>query len=70
VFVSVLNLKPGMDRGDARFRVSAEWDSLTQMALVVAIENEFGLELTAGQVIELETFDSALAIVTASVPSV
>lgn len=41
------------------------WDSLAQMLLVVAIEREFGIELTTDDVIDLESFDGAVALVSA-----
>ncbi|MGN7186961.1 hypothetical protein [Microbacterium enclense] len=41
------------------------WDSLAQMLLVVAIEQEFAIELTTDEVIDLESFDGAVTLVSA-----
>jgi acyl carrier protein len=68
VFVAVLELAPETPRSDVR-RAAVGWDSLGHMSLVMAIEDEFGLALTADHVIEIESFDSALAIVIAATAS-
>ena len=41
---------------------SAAWDSLFQLTLVLAIEQEFNVTLTDTEVIDLNSFGSALQI--------
>lgn len=41
---------------------SASWDSLFHLTLVLAIEQEFGITLTDVEVVELNSFESALQI--------
>lgn len=41
---------------------SASWDSLFQLTLVLAIEQEFGVTLTDTDVLDLNSFGSALHI--------
>jgi acyl carrier protein len=41
---------------------SPSWDSLFQLTLVVAIEQEFGVTLTDTDVLDLNSFTSALHI--------
>lgn len=41
----------------------ASWDSLVQINLVLAIEQEFGVRFDDADAIELNSFDSALEIV-------
>ncbi|HMB81494.1 MAG TPA: phosphopantetheine-binding protein [Vicinamibacterales bacterium] len=41
---------------------SASWDSLFQLTLVLAIEQEFGVTLSDTDVLDLNSFDSALHI--------
>ena len=40
----------------------SHWDSLMQLGLVSAIEQEFGVSLTAADAIELSSFEAALEI--------
>ena len=42
---------------------SASWDSLFQLTLVLAIEQEFEVTLTDTDVVDLNSFNSALHIV-------
>lgn len=45
-------------------RVSCpNWDSLLQLNLILAIEQEFAISLTDDEAIDLNSFDSALQIV-------
>ena len=41
---------------------SASWDSMFQLTLVLAIEQEFGVTLTDTDVLDLNSFSSALHI--------
>ena len=40
------------------------WDSLTHMGLIVAIENEFGIELTGDDIADMTSCDAIRTIVT------
>jgi len=40
------------------------WDSLTHMGLIVAIENEFGIELTGDDIADMTSCDTIRTIVT------
>lgn len=62
VFVSAFELEPGFDVDKLRHREHVKWDSLGHITLVAAIEDEFGVELDADQLIDLDSFDSALRI--------
>ena len=39
------------------------WDSLTHMGLIVAIENELGIELSGDDIADMITFDAIRATV-------
>ena len=40
------------------------WDSLTHMGLIVAIEDEFGFEMSGDDIAEMITFDAIRSTVT------
>lgn len=42
----------------------AEWDSIGHMALVSAIEETFGFEMSFDEVLALDSFEAAMEIVT------
>jgi len=42
----------------------SNWDSLTHMSLIVAIEDEFGFEISGDDIAEMITFDAIRSIVT------
>ncbi len=42
----------------------SNWDSLTHMGLIVAIEEEFGFEMSGDDIAEMITFDTIRSIVT------
>ncbi|HEX3647860.1 MAG TPA: acyl carrier protein [Pseudonocardiaceae bacterium] len=60
VFVEALALDGGIDVERLAFRDVPAWDSVGHMALVAAIEDEFGVQLDTAQVIDLSSFTSAL----------
>ena len=41
----------------------ANWDSLTHMNLIVAIEDEFGIEISGDDIAEMTSFESIKKIV-------
>ena len=64
VFVEALDLGPDGDVVNLKYRDIEAWDSVGHMALVAAIEDEFGIELDTDQVIDLSSFKVALDLVT------
>ena len=64
VFVEALDLGPDVDVANLKYRDIEAWDSVGHMALVAAIEDEFGIELDTDQVIDLSSFKVALDLLT------
>jgi acyl carrier protein len=62
VFVRALELTDDVDVAAIRYREHPHWDSLGHMALVVAIEEEFGVELEPDDLIAMNTFHAVLGI--------
>lgn len=56
VFVDALALDETVDVERLAFRDVPAWDSVGHMALVAAIEDEFGVQLDTDQVIDLSSF--------------
>lgn len=58
IFRAVLDLGSGVDV--TRLERSAEpaWDSLAHALLVAAVESEFGLQVDAGDSLELTSYDA------------
>ncbi|GAA0572091.1 acyl carrier protein [Paractinoplanes ferrugineus] len=61
VFVTALELVPDDDVEHLQHRDHPRWDSLGHLALVVAIEDEFEVELTSDQLIGISSFAAALS---------
>jgi acyl carrier protein len=61
-FTSALELQPDVEVESLDRAECEKWDSLHHMILVVAFEDEFGVELSAAQVVRIETFESAVTI--------
>ena len=59
VFRAVLNLPPGADPSRCRQVNTPEWDSLTHVSLVLALEGEFGLTIDAGDSLTLTSYEAA-----------
>ncbi|GAA1650536.1 acyl carrier protein [Catellatospora bangladeshensis] len=59
VFADALQLPPGTDVDQLKYRDIEQWDSLGHMTLVAAIEDEFGVQLDTDQVIDLSSFKVA-----------
>jgi|ERR1700722_6516593 acyl carrier protein len=57
-----LALPPNCDVSSADSSTLAQWDSVAHLQLVVAIEDEFGIELGPGDVIGLQSYTGAVAI--------
>jgi len=62
IFVRALELTSDADLAKVRFRRHPHWDSLGHYTLMVAIEEEFGVELDPDQFLQIESFDIALAV--------
>ena len=60
VFRRALELGDGTEVEALTYRGVPSWDSLGHMALVAAIEDEFGVELDADQVLDMASFPIAL----------
>lgn len=62
VFAAALDLPPDVDVDTIRYRADPRWDSLAHMALVVAIEEAFEVELAPEQLIAIDSLASAATI--------
>jgi acyl carrier protein len=62
VFVRALELPGNVNVAAIRYRGHPNWDSLGHMSLVVAIEEEFGVEFEPDDLIEMKSFQDALGI--------
>jgi len=62
VFVGTLELPPDVDPAAISYRSHPNWDSLRHMSLVVAMEQEFAVELSPDQIMELDSIDAGLKI--------
>lgn len=60
VFVESLALSPDFDADTIRLYETPGWDSMGHMTLVVAIEDEFDVELDPDQIIEMDSFEVAV----------
>jgi acyl carrier protein len=62
VFVSALDLPADVDVYHLRQRFDERWDSLGHMSLVMAIEDEFEVELDPDTLVALDSFETAVRI--------
>jgi acyl carrier protein len=62
LFASVLSVESTALREDSSPENTSAWDSVTNMMLVASIEEEFGIELTSDEIVEMTTIGSARAI--------
>lgn len=62
VMVKALDLEPSVDLGSLQYRDHPNWDSLGHMALIVALETEFGVEIGANELLRIESLDTAVQI--------
>jgi acyl carrier protein len=62
VFVVTLDLDDGVDVERLEYQHIPQWDSIGHMSLVVAIEDEFDVQLDTDQVIDMSSFAVALAM--------
>lgn len=62
VFRSSLNLPDDADVDGLAYRAIPAWDSLTHMALVAAMEDEFAIRITQDEMIRMDSFAAALRL--------
>jgi acyl carrier protein len=62
VFVRALELTDDVDVTTIAYRCHPNWDSLGHMALVLAVEDEFGVELEPDHLIEMTDFEAVCTI--------
>ena len=62
VFVQALDLDPDVAVESLGYRSHQRWDSLGHMSLVVEMEDTFDVELTADEIIGMDSFGAALKI--------
>ena len=62
LFASVLSLKSKALNEDSSPVNTGAWDSVTNMMLVASIEDEFGIELTSDEIVQMTTIGNARAI--------
>ena len=58
IFREVFRLPEGADVPATRQSSAPDWDSLAHVLLMAAVESEFGLEIDAGDSLELTSFDA------------
>lgn len=63
ILVDTFKISPEKAMEDLTMNDISSWDSLTHMGLIVAIEGEFGIELSGDDIAEMITFDAIRAIV-------
>jgi acyl carrier protein len=59
VFVNVLALPPQTDSAGLRRSAVVSWDSLMQITLITAIENEFGIQFDADEYATIVSYEAA-----------
>ena len=55
LFASTLSLDPKLLSEDSSPENTDAWDSVTNMMLVAGIEEEFGIELTSDEIVQMNT---------------
>lgn len=66
VIADVLEIEPALVSDDASRETLGEWDSLSHLRLVMALEETFGIRLTMGEIVELTSLQAITARVGAS----
>ena len=62
IFAELLDLNSPVDWSAVRFRETPAWDSMAHMALVSDIEDRFDISLKTDEVVNMSSFDDAVAI--------
>jgi acyl carrier protein len=63
IIASVLKLSPEKASENLSMNDVAAWDSLSHMGLIVAIEDEFKIEMSGDDIAEMTSFDAIRRIV-------
>lgn len=58
IFRHILHLSPSSDVTTLTQRDVPEWDSLAHVSLVLAIEDEFGVQVDASDALELTSYEA------------
>ena len=67
IFAAILEMEPNAITPDLRPESCPKWDSLKQIHIANAIDEEFGIALDFDQQMEIESFGRAIEIVTNSI---
>lgn len=63
IFRDVLELEPDVELPELRFRHTAGWDSVAHIQLLLAIEEAFGIAISAEDASAMLDFESACGVV-------
>jgi len=63
VICDVFRLDPGIDDASLTSEYIADWDSVTHLTLILALESRFGVSFEPEQASELDNLDSIVAAV-------
>ena len=55
IIADIFNISSNKIKGDLAFQELESWDSLTHMQFIVAVEQNFNVELTADEIVEMLT---------------
>jgi acyl carrier protein len=64
ILVTTFKISPEKANGNVTMDEISTWDSLSHMGLIVAIEDEFGFEMSGDDIADMITFDAIRSIVT------
>lgn len=62
IFLVVFDLPPDTDLAGVAPGTTEKWDSLGHVSLVTAISNEFGVQISAVDSLEITSFESTAAL--------
>lgn len=61
-FVNVVNVPADVDRSTIRYNETLGWDSVAHMTLIAALETEFDCMLDMEDILDMSSYDKAIAI--------
>ncbi len=64
IFAAVFRIDPAAVTDELTYECISEWDSLSHLLLIEAIEQQFGIRVGTHDTIEMRSFAKAKAIVT------
>ncbi len=62
IFMKVFEVDEQILKKDFKYQSHPNWDSLGHMTLVAAIESEFGINMDMDDVIDLESYEKGIEI--------